>query len=243
MLSARGRTFTTGKQWGVLARACSQGFVPAPGLLGALGKDSRNWGFAASKGDHSITGCQYILSVRWEEWSQASGFIGKEQQPLIILGRGKNGISMASRAFLFLSELQQECKEFACQCRRPGFDPGSFRSRRRQWQSTPVFLPGESHGQRSLVGYSPWGCKESDRTASEHAPRQECGVASCLVLLSWEMMFSRTLLLSCEGPARPSNTRAELCQFQRLGDLLVSFLCFQYLVYLLVHFNEAGVSL
>ena len=28
--------------------------------------------------------------------------------------------------------------------------------------TTPVFLPGESHGQRSLVGYSPWGCKESD---------------------------------------------------------------------------------
>ena len=29
---------------------------------------------------------------------------------------------------------------------------------------TPVFLPGESHGQRSLAGYSPWGHKESDRT-------------------------------------------------------------------------------
>ena len=29
---------------------------------------------------------------------------------------------------------------------------------------TPVFLPGESHGQKSLVGYSPWGCKESDKT-------------------------------------------------------------------------------
>ena len=35
---------------------------------------------------------------------------------------------------------------------------------RRKRQSTPVFLPGKSHGQRSLVGYSPWGCKESDRT-------------------------------------------------------------------------------
>ena len=31
-------------------------------------------------------------------------------------------------------------------------------------QPTPVFLPGKSHGQRGLVGYSPWGCKESDRT-------------------------------------------------------------------------------
>ena len=35
---------------------------------------------------------------------------------------------------------------------------------KRKWQSTPVFLPGESHGQRSLTGYSPWGCKESDMT-------------------------------------------------------------------------------
>ena len=35
---------------------------------------------------------------------------------------------------------------------------------RRKWQPTPVFLPGEFHGQRSLAGYSPWGCKESDTT-------------------------------------------------------------------------------
>ena len=35
---------------------------------------------------------------------------------------------------------------------------------RRKWQSTPVLLPGKYHGQRSLVGYSPWGRKESDTT-------------------------------------------------------------------------------
>ena len=35
---------------------------------------------------------------------------------------------------------------------------------RRKWQPTPVFLPGKSNGQRSLAGYSPWGCKESDMT-------------------------------------------------------------------------------
>ena len=35
---------------------------------------------------------------------------------------------------------------------------------RREWQPTPVFLPGEFHGQRSLAGYSPWGRKESDTT-------------------------------------------------------------------------------
>ena len=35
---------------------------------------------------------------------------------------------------------------------------------RRKWQSTPVLLPGKSHGQKSLVGYSPWGRKELDMT-------------------------------------------------------------------------------
>ena len=35
---------------------------------------------------------------------------------------------------------------------------------RRAWQLTPVLLPGESHGQKSLVGYSPWGHKELDMT-------------------------------------------------------------------------------
>jgi len=35
---------------------------------------------------------------------------------------------------------------------------------RREWLPTPVFLPGEFYGQRSLVGYCPWDCKESDTT-------------------------------------------------------------------------------
>ena len=41
-------------------------------------------------------------------------------------------------------------------------------SRRRQWHPTPVLLPGKSHGQRSLVGCSPWGRKESDTTERLH---------------------------------------------------------------------------
>ena len=40
--------------------------------------------------------------------------------------------------------------------------------RRRQWHPIPVLLPGKSHGWRSLVGCSPWGCKESDRTERLH---------------------------------------------------------------------------
>ena len=59
-------------------------------------------------------------------------------------------------------------REPACQCRRrktPRFDPWVRKIPwRRQWQPAPVFLPGESHGQRSLVGYSPRGHKELDTT-------------------------------------------------------------------------------
>ena len=51
------------------------------------------------------------------------------------------------------------------QCGRPGFDPWVGKIPwRREWQPTPVFLPAEFHGQRSLAGYSPWGRKESDTT-------------------------------------------------------------------------------
>ena len=51
------------------------------------------------------------------------------------------------------------------QYRRPEFDPWVRKIPwRREWLPTPVFLPGESHGQRSLVGYSPWCHKESDMT-------------------------------------------------------------------------------
>ena len=57
-------------------------------------------------------------------------------------------------------------KEPACQCRRHkrhGFEPWVRRSPWwRAWQPTAVLFPGESHGQRSLAGYSPWGHKRME---------------------------------------------------------------------------------
>ena len=51
----------------------------------------------------------------------------------------------------------------------PGLIPGSGRFPwRRKWHPTPVFLPGESHGRRSLGGYSSWGHKESDTAERLH---------------------------------------------------------------------------
>ena len=48
-----------------------------------------------------------------------------------------------------------------CSCFRQGIQ-------RRQWQPTPVLLPGKSHGRRSLVGCSPWGHEQSDTTERLH---------------------------------------------------------------------------
>ena len=56
-------------------------------------------------------------------------------------------------------------KEPSCLYRRCGFDPLIRKILwRRKWQPTPVFLLEESHGQSSLMGYSPWGRKELDST-------------------------------------------------------------------------------
>ena len=89
---------------------------------------------------------------------------------------------------------------------------------RRAWQPTPVFMPGESHGQRSLVGYTPWGYKESDKTewpGTPHSPtrigmesvsesRKCYGKRQCL---NWVLQFKSKL----GGQEREtSNTRLAL---------------------------------
>ena len=64
--------------------------------------------------------------------------------------------------------VKKKIKKSVCQCRRHqrcGFDPWAGKVPcRRKWQPTSVFLPGKFHGERSLVDYSPWGCKELDMT-------------------------------------------------------------------------------
>ena len=63
-------------------------------------------------------------------------------------------------------------KESVCQCKRRGFNPWIKKIPwRGNWQPTPVFLPGKSHRQRSLVGYSPWSCK---RVRCNLATKQLC---------------------------------------------------------------------
>ena len=72
-------------------------------------------------------------------------------------------------SWVFISSLDfpggSDSKESACNVGRPEFDPWVGKIPwRRKWQPTLVFLPGKSHGQRNLVGYSPQGRKELDMT-------------------------------------------------------------------------------
>ena len=58
------------------------------------------------------------------------------------------------------AQVGSDGKSICLPCGRPKFNPWVRKiPRRRKWHPTPVLLPGKSHGWRSLVGYSPWGCR------------------------------------------------------------------------------------
>ena len=132
-------------------------------------------------------------------------------------------------------------KESACQFRRHKFDPWSEKIphsispcvltiRRRQWHPTPVLLPGESHGWRSLVGCSPWGHQESDTTEWLHVHSSLSCIGegngnplqcSCLENPRdrgawWATVYgvaqSRTRLKRLS-----SSSRGQICGWQRVG--------------------------
>ena len=101
-------------------------------------------------------------------------------------------------------------KESACHCRRHkrhGFDPWVGKIPwRRAWQPTPIFLPGESHRQTNLAGFSPWSHKESYITeATQHTARQVQGTQ----VLAWREDDTGFLqsLSSQMGQHRKQSTR------------------------------------
>ena len=107
----------------------------------------------------------HLFTMKWWDRMPWSSF--SECWPLSQLFHSP--LSLSSRGFLVPLHFGSDGKSVCLQCRRPGFDPwvGTIRWRRK-WQPTPVFLPGKFHGQRSLVGYSLWGHKESDTTERHH---------------------------------------------------------------------------
>ena len=83
---------------------------------------------------------------------QADG--GKSRHEIIT----KQDTNAMLRIFVFVLRSGLDGKSICLQFRRPGFDPWVGKIPwRRKWQPTPVFLPGESHGQRSLAGYKSMG--------------------------------------------------------------------------------------
>ena len=71
---------------------------------------------------------------------------------------------------------------------QPSFWSNSHICWRRKWQPTPVLLPGKSHGWKSLVGYSPWGCKELETTERLHF----CFLTSIHEYWWYNLMIKRT---------------------------------------------------
>ena len=101
----------------------------------------------------------------------------------------------------------QQGRKSAYQRRRLGFNPPTGKIPwRRKWQFTAVFLPGESHGQRSLVGYSPRGRKESDMTEDED---------SCLIFSNCPHLDSFQVFSHCTPKSEVREDVPGVCQWQR----------------------------
>ena len=115
-----------------------------------------------------------VLHIRWPKYWSFSTSSSNKYSGLISFRI--NWFDLLAVQGTLKSLLQNHClkasipsgsdsKKICLQCRRPSFSPWVREIPwRKEWQATPVFLPGQSHGQRSLVGYSPGVRKEWDMT-------------------------------------------------------------------------------
>ena len=153
--------------------------------------------------------------------------------------------SKCNKAEIRLFPNSSVAKVSTCQCRRCMFHPWVRKIPwRRKWQPTPVFLPGESHGQRSLAGYSPLGCKSrtrlSDFTFTSHFHALEKEMATHSSVLAWRIPGTEEPEgLQSTGSQRVGNAgarKAEMCvlpqtlQFwccilMKCTEFFSSFLC------------------
>ena len=118
-----------------------------------------------------------ILHVRIPEWfaipfSRGSSWSSNQTRVSCIVGGFLTSWATREECGLIILVyywIVSAVKASAWSAGNPGSIPGSGRFPwRRKWQPTPVLLPAESHGWRSLVGYSPWGRKESDTIERLH---------------------------------------------------------------------------
>ena len=94
-------------------------------------------------------------------------------------------------------------KESACNVSDPGPDTWVRTIPwRREWHPTPLFLPGESHGQRSLEGCSPWGHKELD-TTEQLTKHHEVVGAMIIIFPAEEVQAQRGDIFAQDQPEEP----------------------------------------
>jgi len=82
---------------------------------------------------------------------------------------------------------------------------------RREWQPTPVFLLGESHGRRSLESYSPWGWKESDTTEQLTLLLHFLFYSLCFPCLQWRILYSPLMIVCVFVCVYESHAKLRLC--------------------------------
>ena len=114
--------------------------------------------------------CSSLLQSLWLIWPTGSGtnsiLYSHTGFSKTAVHRTSNS-NMRSTCRVSLIKWKADCRgRWSWRGRQEADDKGSrmLCFWRRKWQPTPVFLPGESHGQRSLADYCPWDRKESDRT-------------------------------------------------------------------------------
>ena len=97
-----------------------------------------------------------------------------------------------SKKWIYFFPGGSDDKESNCNAGDLGSIPGSGRSWRRKWQPIPEFLPGKSHGQRSLAGYSPRGWKELDTTSWLKKNNKNIHICVCVCVYTQRerMLFS-----------------------------------------------------
>ena len=88
-----------------------------------------------------------------------------------------------------------------------------------QWQPTPVLLPGKFHGQRSLVGYSPWGRKESDTTGQLHFTSQQHAASNLPIYASFQSISWSSECLFLQINFIIASTKEKENSFQTLARI------------------------
>ena len=125
-------------------------------------------------------------------------FKRQRKRKVTILGNGRTWESYIRVSFQpfpnsVLQHPQKKSTSCLTEAHKPlALTPSPLPDWRRAQQSTAVSLPGESHGQRSVECYSPWGCKELDRTYQLNNTSNHCQTVASIILICTQSLPSKS---------------------------------------------------